>query len=194
MANLNAAHEKYYSLRDVVRGNANLFVVQGAIMTLLGVAAVIWPVVSSLAVDFYVGWIFVISGALGLAMMFFAPTAGSFIWALLTSALALFAGVVLIWHPVAGTISLTLVLTAFFLAEGLFQTVGALAHRSDFPESWGWMLLSGITDLVLVALIIAGWPSTAGWVLGLFVGINLITSGLAIIVAATTVRRVLTGS
>jgi uncharacterized membrane protein HdeD (DUF308 family) len=194
MAHLNAMHEKRHSLRDEIRGNANLFIVQGAIMALLGMAAIIWPMVSSIAVDFYVGWMFLLSGVLGLGLMFFAPTAGSFVWALLTSALTLFAGVVLIWHPVAGTISLTLVLTAFFLAEGLFQIVGAFAAKSDFPESWGWMLLSGLADLVLVGLILAGWPSSAAWALGLFAGVNLITSGLAIIVAASTVRRVLTGS
>jgi uncharacterized membrane protein HdeD (DUF308 family) len=194
MAHSNAVHEKHHSIRDAVRVNANLFVVQGAVMALLGMAAVIWPVISTLAVDYYVGWVFLLSGAFGLGLMFFAPTASGFIWALLTSALTLFAGVVLIWHPVAGTISLTLVLTGLFLAEGLFQIVGAIGHRSDFPESWSWMLLSGITDLVLVALIVAGWPSSAAWVLGLFAGVNLITSGLAIIIAASTVRRVITGS
>src|SRR5215831_16467999 len=162
MAHL-ATHEMHYSLRDVVRGNSNLFIVQGTIMALLGVAAIIWPTISTLAVNFYVGWFFLLSGAVGLGLMFYAPTAGRFIWSLLTSALTLFAGVVLIWHPVAGTVSLTLVLVALFLAEGLFQIVGAFNAKAEFPESWGWMLLSGIADLILVALILAHWPSSAGW-------------------------------
>jgi uncharacterized membrane protein HdeD (DUF308 family) len=182
----------HYSLRDIVRGNANLFIVQGTIMTILGVAAIVWPAVSSLAVNYYVGWLFLLSGIVGFGMMFFAPTAGRFIWSLLTSALTLFAGVVLISRPAAGTISLTLVLTALFLAEGLFQIIGAFTAKDDFPESWGWMLFSGIADLILVALIFAGWPGSALWALGLFAGVNLITSGVAIIAAATSVRRVVT--
>ncbi|MDE2476672.1 MAG: DUF308 domain-containing protein [Alphaproteobacteria bacterium] len=176
------------SIRETVRFHSGLFIAQGVIMTLLGIAALVWPQISSLAVELYVGWVFLISGIVGLGLMFYAPTAGSFVWALLTSALTLFAGVILLWHPIAGTVSLTLVLTAFFLAEGLFQIMAAISHRNDFPESWGWMVLSGIADLILVALIVAGWPSSAVWVLGVFAGVNLITSGIAILVVATTVR------
>jgi len=177
-----------HSIRAAVRVHSRLFIAQGVIMTLLGIAALVWPEISSLAVALYVGWFFLISGAVGLRLMLYTPTAGSFVWSLLTSALTLFAGVVLLWHPIAGTVSLTLVLTALFLAEGLSQIVAAISHRRDFPESWGWMVLSGIADLVLVALIVAGWPSSAAWALGIFVGVNLLTSGLAIIVVATTVR------
>lgn len=180
------------SIRDVVRVHSGLFLAQGIIMTLLGVAAVVWPQISSLAVDVYVGWILLFSGVVGLAMMFFAPNAAGFFWSLLSGALALFAGVLLLWHPVAGVASLTLVLVAFFTAEGVFQIAAALAHRSSFPESWGWMLVSGIADLILAGLIIAGWPASAGWALGLIVGVNLITSGVAIIVVASAARRAVT--
>lgn len=176
------------SIREIVRFHSGLFITQGVIMTLLGIAALVWPQISSLAVELYVGWFFLISGAVGLGLVLFAPTAGSFVWSLLTSALTLFAGIVLLWHPIAGTVSLTLVLTAFFLAEGLFQIVAAISHRRDFPESWGWMVLSGIADLVLVALVVAGWPSSAAWTLGIFAGVNLITSGIAIVVVAAAVR------
>jgi uncharacterized membrane protein HdeD (DUF308 family) len=179
-------------IRDVVRVHSGLFLAQGIIMTLLGVAAVIWPQISSLAVDVYVGWIFLFSGAVGLVMMFFAPNVAGFLWSLLTGALALFAGVLLLWHPVEGVVSLTLVLVAFFVVEGLFQIAAAFGYRSAFPESWGWMLVSGIADLVLAGLIVAGWPSSAGWALGLIVGVNLITSGVAIIVVASAVRGAIT--
>lgn len=132
-----------HSIRETVRSHSGLFIAQGVIVTLLGVAALVWPEISSLAVALYVGWVLLISGVVGLGLMFFTPRAGSFVWAFLTSALTLFAGVILLWHPIAGTVSLTLVLTAFFLAEGLFQIVAAITHRNDFPESWGWMALSG---------------------------------------------------
>jgi uncharacterized membrane protein HdeD (DUF308 family) len=121
--------------------------------------------------------------------MFFAPAVSAFFWSLFTAALSLFVGILLLWHPVEGAISLTLVLIAFFIAEGVFQIAAALTHREAFPDSWGWMLASGIADLILAALIISGWPGTAGWVLGLIVGVNLITSGIAIIMVAVTARR-----
>jgi uncharacterized membrane protein HdeD (DUF308 family) len=177
------------SIREVVRTYYGAFLAQGILMTLLGVAAVVWPQVSSLAVDVYVGWVLLLSGIIGLAMMFLAPNAAGFLWSLLTGALALFAGVLLLWHPVQGVVSLTMVLIAFFVVEGLFQIAVAFAYRSALPESWAWMLLSGIADLILAGLIIAGWPSSAAWALGLIVGINLITSGVALAIAAVASRR-----
>jgi uncharacterized membrane protein HdeD (DUF308 family) len=121
--------------------------------------------------------------------MFFAPKVSTFLWTLLTSALSLFAGVVLLWHPIAGAVSLTLLLLAFFVAEGMFQIAAAISYRAAFPESWGWMLSSGLADLILAAPLIAGWPSTATWALGLIVGVNLLTSGVATITVANAARR-----
>ena len=176
------------SVRDVVRANSGLFVAQGVILTVLGIAAVIWPQISSLAVDVYVGWLFLFSGIAGLVMMFFAPSVGGFLWTLLTSALALFAGALLLWHPVEGAVSLTLVLVAFFIAEGVFQIAAAFSYRYAFPDSWAWMLMSGVVDLLLAGIIIAGWPGSASWALGIVVGANLISSGAATIMLALATR------
>jgi uncharacterized membrane protein HdeD (DUF308 family) len=185
-----AIRDMQYAIRDAVRVHSGLFLAQGIIMTVLGIAAVIWPHVSSLAVDLYVGWVLLFSGVVGVGTMFFAPNVAGFVWSLLTGALALFAGILLLWHPVEGVVSLTLVLVAFFIAEGVSQIATGFVYRSGFPDSWGWMAVSGIIDLILAGLIIYGWPGTAGWVLGLFVGVNLITSGLAITIVAVTSRSV----
>jgi uncharacterized membrane protein HdeD (DUF308 family) len=149
-------------------------------MTILGILAVVWPGISTIAVDVYVGWLFLISGIVGLFTMFLAQDAQAFLWMLLTAALALFVGIILLWHPTEGAVSLTAVLTAFFIVEGIFQVAASLSYRAVFPSQWGWMLASGIGDLILAGLIIAGWPGTASWALGLIVGVNLITSGVAI--------------
>jgi uncharacterized membrane protein HdeD (DUF308 family) len=66
----------------------------------------------------------------------------------------------------------------------------SIVYRDMLGGAWGWMLLSGICDLALVAIVILGWPLTAGWVLGLVVGINLITSGWAIVMAAFVGRDI----
>lgn len=178
------------SIRKSVSVYWQLFVVQGVVMTVLGILAIIWPQISTVAVDLYVGWLFLISGAVGTIALFFAPTAGSFLWALLTAALSLLVGVLLLWHPVEGAASLTLVLVAFFAVEGIFRILLSFSYRNAFPESWGWMLISGVTDLVLVAIIMRGWPASAGWALGVIVGANLLTSGIAMIMVALAARRV----
>ena len=178
------------AITEAMRTYSTLFLVQGVIMMILGGLAIIWPQVSTVAVDLYVGWLFLLSGVMGLITMFIAPSVSAFLWSLLTAALSLFVGVLLIWHPVEGAVSLTLVLIAFFIAEGIFQIAGAIRLRESFPDAWAWMLMSGIADLILAAIIISGWPSSAGWALGLIVGVNLITSGLAITMVAATGRTV----
>lgn len=170
-----------------------LFLTQGVLMIILGVLAVIWPQVSTVAVDIYIGWMFLLSGIVGLVTMFLAPSVSAFLWSLLTAALSLGVGVLLLWHPVEGTVSLTLVLIAFFVAEGVFQIAAAFRYRDAFPDSWGWMVMSGATDLILAWLMISGWPGTAIWALGLIAGANLITSGLAITMAALAGRGLVKG-
>lgn len=178
------------SLTETIHTHWVLFLVQGIIMTILGVLAVIWPQISTVAADIYIGWIFLLSGIVGLVAMFWAPSAPGFFWSLITAALSLIVGVLLLWHPVAGVVSLTLALIALFIVEGVFQIATAVRYRDAFPDTWGWMVISGIADLVLAGLIISGWPGTASWALGLIVGVNLITSGLAITMSALAARRV----
>jgi uncharacterized membrane protein HdeD (DUF308 family) len=177
-------------VRDTVRYHWQLFLAQGVIMTIFGLVAVVWPQISTVAVDVYVGWLFLLSGIVGLGSMLLANSAQAFLWSLLTAALSLFVGIVLLWHPVEGAVSLTLVLIAFFIVEGIFQIAASVSYRDALPDSWGWLLASGIVDLILAALIIKGWPSTAGWALGLIAGVNLITSGAAMIMVALAGRSV----
>ena len=91
-------------------------------MVMLGVLAVLWPQISTIAVDVYVGWLFLLSGVVGLASMFLAQNVQAFLWSLLTAALSLFVGILLLWHPTEGAVSLTVVLIALFIVEGIFQT------------------------------------------------------------------------
>ncbi len=166
-----------------------LFLFQGVVMIILGVLAVCAPVAATLAVDIYVGWLLLISGLIGLIAIVSTHHVNAFLWSLVTAALSVVIGVLLILKPIEGAVSLTVVLTAFFIAEGVFQTAVALASRQVMAGTWGWMLMSGIADLVLAAIIIAGWPGTAIWALGLLVGINLLTSGCAVVVAALAGRE-----
>jgi len=184
-------NEANRALAQAIRASWVLLLVQGVIMTMLGAMAIIWPQISTLAVEFYAGWIFLFSGLVGLVTMFMVSSAGAFVWSLLTSALSLFVGVLLLSHPAEGAASLTLVLIAFFIVECVFQIAGALRNRDIFPESWGWLLMSGVADLVLAAMMVWAWPLTASWALGLIVGINLVTSGLAIIMVAAANRSMM---
>jgi len=180
--------EMQNAVRNALRMHWALFLFQGLVMVVLGCLAIAQPYVASVAVDIYIGCLFFISGIVGFVAMFAARDVPAFLWTLLTAALALVVGVLLIWKPATGTTSLTIVLTAFFIAEGIFQIIASFTYRDVVPGSWGWMLASGITDLLLAAIIIFAWPSSAGWTLGLIVGVNLLTSGVAVVVVAMEAR------
>jgi uncharacterized membrane protein HdeD (DUF308 family) len=115
--------------------------------------------------------------------------APGFWWSLLSAALGIIVGAMLLASPVTGALSLTLVLIAFFLIEGAVSIMFALDHRRELSGQWGWMLMSGIIDLILAVMIFAGLPSTAAWAVGLLVGINMIFGGTALIAMALHARK-----
>jgi uncharacterized membrane protein HdeD (DUF308 family) len=114
--------------------------------------------------------------------------APGFWWALVSGVVGIAAGIVLIRWPISGTVSLTLVLIAFFIIEGIVTLMYAFEHRAQLSGRWAWMLASGIVDLILAGIIFAGLPETAAWALGLLVGINLLFGGTAMIGMALAAR------
>jgi uncharacterized membrane protein HdeD (DUF308 family) len=182
--------EMQRTIGDTLRAHWRLYVFQGVLMIILGVLAVAAPAFATLTVDIYVGWLFLISGVLGLIAMFSARNVPGFLWTLVTALLSIVVGGVLLWKPVEGALSLTIVLTAFFIVEGVLQAAAALFYRDAIPGTWGWLLASGLADLALAAIIVAGWPGTAAWVLGLLVGVNLLTTGWAVVMVALGARDI----
>ncbi|MGB6747867.1 MAG: DUF308 domain-containing protein, partial [Xanthobacteraceae bacterium] len=147
------------------------------------------PVVATLAFTLVIGWLFLISGGVGLVTTFWMRNAPGFWWALLSAAIALAAGVILILWPINGVLSLTLVLIAFFAVEGIATLMYAFEHKAQLSGRWVWMLASGIVDLILAGIIFAGLPGTAAWALGLLVGINMLFGGTAMIGMALAARN-----
>jgi uncharacterized membrane protein HdeD (DUF308 family) len=90
------------AVRTALREHWKWFVFQGIVMLILGCLAVAEPVIASVAVDIYVGWLFMFSGLLGLVAMFSARDASAFFWMLLTAALSLAVGIMLVWKPAEG--------------------------------------------------------------------------------------------
>jgi uncharacterized membrane protein HdeD (DUF308 family) len=166
-----------------------LFLVEGVVLVILGAAAIVLPVIATLAFTLLIGWLFLLSGAVGLITTFWMRNAPGFWWSLISAVIGIAAGIVLIRWPISGTVSLTLVLIAFFVVEGIVTLLYAFEHRAQLSGRWGWMLASGIVDLILAGIIFAGLPETATWALGLLVGINLLFGGTAMIGMALAARR-----
>jgi len=158
-----------------------MYLAEGIVLILLGAIAIVIPPLATLAVTIFLGWLFLISGMVGLATSFWMRHAPGFLWSLISALLGVVVGVLLIASPLSGAFSLTLVLIAFFVIEGVASIMFALDHKRELSGRWGWMLFSGIVDLALSVMIFAGLPSTAAWAIGLLVGINMIFGGAALI-------------
>src|SRR4029077_10471978 len=175
--------------REAIRSHWVLFLIQGVIMIILGVLAVGEPMVATLAVTLFAGWLFLFSGIVGFAGMFTARHVPGFWWALITAVLAILVGIYLIWRPLFGTLSLTLAVGAFFGAQGIVQIITAIGHHKVL-RSWVWMLGTGIANVILALIIWGGFPGTAEWVLGLLFGINLLLWGFSLVMTAIACRAV----
>jgi len=101
--------EMQRGVREALGAHGGLMLAQGAIMAVLGLVAVVWPVTATIAVDIFAGWLFLISGGIGLVAIFSADNVPAFIWSLITAALSVVVGVLLIWRPIEGAVSLTFV-------------------------------------------------------------------------------------
>ena len=176
------------ALTQSVRDHWALFLVEGIVLVVLGMLAIVVPQIATLAVAIFLGWLFLISGVVGLITTFMARHAPGFWWALLSAVVAIAAGLLLVEWPVSGAISLTYLLIAFFVIEGAVSIMYALEHKKELSGRWAWMLVSGIIDLILAVMILAGLPSTAAWALGLLVGINMLFGGTSMIAMALHAR------
>jgi uncharacterized membrane protein HdeD (DUF308 family) len=165
------------------------FLFEGILLAILGIAAMIVPPLASLAITIFLGWMFLISGIAGLFVTYWARQMPGFWWSLFSAALAVLAGGILLAKPAQGVLTLTIVVGAYFLAEGVVTIMYALEHRRELSERWSWLLISGLMDLVIAFLIVAGLPGSAEWAIGLLVGINLILGGASLIGMALAARK-----
>ena len=172
-----------------VREHWKVFLFEGILFVILGLAAMIIPPLASLAVTIFLGWMFLISGVAGLILTFWARQMPGFWWSLVSALLGIAVGIVLLARPIQGTLTLTIVVGAYFLAEGVTSIMYALEHRRELSERWSWLLVAGIVDIVIAGIIIAGLPGTAAWAIGLLAGVNLLFGGITLIGMALGVRN-----
>lgn len=155
-------------------------------MVLLGVAAVVFPVFSTLAATLFVGWMLLISGIALFMSSFWIHGTGPFFAANLVGLLFAAAGVFLAFNPLAGAVTLTLILGIMFIFQGAAELVFSLEARP--APGWVGMLLSGIASIALAIIIAAGWPGISLIALGLLLGINFISTGLGYILLSRSFK------
>ena len=162
------------------------FLAFGIVLLLLGVAAIVRSVTATVASMLFFGWLLVFAGIFEFVSAFMVGNWAGFFLHLLIAILFGIIGVLMLVRPVVSAETLTLVMSMFFLIAGLYQLIASLwAHL----PGWGWQALSGVVTSILGVLVLAGWPVSGLWVIGLFVGIELIFYGWAWIALAVGLRK-----
>jgi uncharacterized membrane protein HdeD (DUF308 family) len=159
---------------DALRGHWFWFVLLGGALIVLGVIALGSVAITSLAAAAVIGSLLLLGGVAEIVGSFWCRGWSGFFLHLLSGVLSIVVGLLFLRAPVGALAALTLLVACFLMAGGVFKIVAAVAYRF---AAWGWSLASGVIDLILGVMIWQEWPASALWVIGLFVGINLVFRG-----------------
>ena len=158
----------------------------GALLIILGIAAIALPIGSTLVAETWIALLLVSAGAAKLVYAFQTRAEGGFIWKLLIGILYVATGIMLFVYPLTGVLTLTLLLGTFLLTEGVFELI--LAFRLRPQANWAWVLVNGLVTLFLGGMIWFQWPFDAPWLIGTLVGASVIFSGISRVMLALAVR------
>src|SRR5215475_3945787 len=159
---------------SALRGNWSWFVLVGVVLLVLGTVALGAVMIASLAAAVAIGVLLLLGGAAEVVGAFWCRCWSGFFLELLSGVLSIVVGLLFLRAPGGALAALTLLVACFLMVGGIFKVVAAMAYRF---AAWGWSLAGGIIDVILGVLIWQGWPASSLWVIGLFVGINLIFRG-----------------
>jgi len=152
-----------------------------------GFLALLNPFGATILAVVLAGWIFLMQGVIQVVHAFRVRDWPGFIWSLGLGVLSLIVGIVLVADPLAGSVSLTLLVAVLLLMTGVAKTMFAFALRP--ASGWVWVLASGLISVALGVMILAGLPASAATILGLLLGIELVSNGVLFLFVALGLRK-----
>jgi uncharacterized membrane protein HdeD (DUF308 family) len=158
----------------------------GILSLVLGIAAIVYNGTATIASVVVFGWLLMFGGFIEIAQAFQVRYWSGFFLYLLDGIVRAVVGALLVLYPQSGAEALTLVLSFYFIAGGLFKSVGSSLLR--FP-SWGWSVLSGVVSIVLGVMLAMQWPTSSTWFIGFAVGLDLILYGWALLMFGAAIKK-----
>lgn len=172
--------------RDALKDHWGWLVGVGIALIVLGTVAIARPGLASFGITLLIGWVILIGGIAQVVDAMRSRKRPGFLWHFLGGILYGFVGLVLVGYPLEGVVALTLFLAAFFLVEGIFKI--AFSFKIRPAPQWGWGVISGVVSFVLAIMILAQWPLSAVWVVGLLVGIGMLFNGWSLVMLGFAAR------
>jgi uncharacterized membrane protein HdeD (DUF308 family) len=169
-----------------IRKNWGGFLALGLLLIILGSLGIVYSIFTTFFSVFLLGALLVASGIIEIIQSFWARHWSGVFFSILLGILYLVTGGLCFARPVASAVALTLLIAAFCFIGGLFKMINALILRFSH---WGWVFFNGLVTFILGMLIVADWPVSGLWVIGLFVGIDILLLGWTWVVLALAARK-----
>ena len=172
---------------DEAKKNSGFLIFLGVMTIIFGVLAVGAPLMTGIAVAVMVGFLLLFMGIARIVHALKSGQWGTGIWGTVVGLLAVLAGLMTIFRPMVGLMSLTLFLAAYFLIDGVCEIIAAFKIKPD--QGWGWMLFNGIVAVLLAVMIWRQWPVSGAWAIGILVGVHILMTGWSMVILGTGARR-----
>lgn len=166
-------------LANAVKKDSTMLMILGVATVILGIVAMMAPMITGIAVALMVGILLIAGGIARTIFAFKCKSWGKGILVFVLGLLTLLVGLYMVARPGVALATLTLVLAAYFVVDGIFEIIEAFDLKPI--KGWGWMLFGGIVSILLGFMIWRQWPISGAWAVGILVGIKLIFAGWAMV-------------
>lgn len=185
MGDVNKPKDPFVGPFKSIRENWGWFLSFGILLVILGSLAIGAATFTTFLSVFLIGLLLLTGGIAKVIYSFWSKDWGGFFTSLLVGLLYGITGAIFIGKPIQSAAALTLLIGSLFVVSGSFKIVSSFIGRF---ANWGWLLFSGIISLVLGIMVLAEWPSASLWLIGVFVGIDLIVYGWTWVILSISIR------
>ncbi|WP_255198482.1 HdeD family acid-resistance protein [Halorarius litoreus] len=172
---------------DTSQTDSRVPIIGGAIIAVLGLLAMVFPFVTGVSLSLLLGGVLVVGALVHVAHAFSPESFWGAVWQVVLAIVYGFAGISLLANPVIGLTTLTLLAIAYLLVNGVVMVGWSLVGRGN--DGWIWLLASGVLSVLLAGGLLIGFPSTALWAVGLLFGVNLLVTGVTLVMIGMRARR-----
>jgi uncharacterized membrane protein HdeD (DUF308 family) len=173
---------------DEAKKNSGFLIFLGVLTVIFGVIAIGSPLITGVAVAVFVGFMLLASGVTQIVHALKSKQWGTGFWGTLIGLLGVVAGLMMIFRPMVGLVTMTILLAIYFLVDGISEIIAAFRIKPD--QGWGWVLFNGIIAVLLGFMIWRQWPVSGAWAIGILVGVHILFSGWTMIILGTGARRI----
>jgi len=173
---------------EEAKKNSGLLIFLGILTVVFGVFAIGTPFITGIAVTLFVGMMLAVSGVAQIVHALKSKQWGTGFWGTVIGVLGLAAGLIMIFRPMVGLVTMTMLLAIYFLVDGISEIIAAFRIKPD--QGWGWVFFNGVVAVVLGLMIWRQWPVSGAWAIGVLVGIHILLTGWTMIILGTGARKI----